>query len=94
MAVHTYGLSTINKSLVNNLRLVDPEGKCIKITCAVVEEEGLIKDEDFKDAEKDGVKLKGAKRPRGSKRGKKPKLQWLDKNTANILSTFSTRPKL
>ena len=30
---------------------------------------------------KDGVKLQGAKRPRGSKRGKKPKLQWLDKNT-------------
>ena len=26
----TYGLSTINKSLVNNLRLVDPEGKTIK----------------------------------------------------------------
>ena len=61
---------------------MDPEGKCIKITCAVVEEEGLIKDEDLKDAMKDGVQLKGAKRPRGSKRGKKPKLQWLDKNTA------------
>ena len=36
----TYGLSTINKSLVNNLRLVDPEAKTIKITCAVVEEDG------------------------------------------------------
>ena len=36
----TYGLSTVNKSLVNNLRVVDPEGKKIKITCAVVEEEG------------------------------------------------------
>ena len=77
----TYGLSTINKSLVNNLRLVDPEGKTIKITCAVVEEEGLIKDEDLKDAKKYGVDLKGAKRPRGSKRGEKPELQWLDKNT-------------
>ena len=77
----TYGLSTINKSLVNNLRLVDPEGKTIKITCAVLEEEGKIKEEDLNDAVKDGVKLKGAKRPRGSKRGKKPKLQWLDKNT-------------
>ena len=30
----TYGLSTVNKSLVNNLRVVDPEGKKIKITCA------------------------------------------------------------
>ena len=28
----TYGLSTVNKSLVNNLRVVDPEGKKIKIT--------------------------------------------------------------
>ena len=76
----TYGLSTINKSLVNNLRLVDPEGKTIKITCAVVEEEGKIKDEDLTDAEKYGVELKGAKRPRGSKRGTKPKLQWLDRS--------------
>ena len=30
----TYGLSTVNKSLVNNLRIVDPEGNKIKITCA------------------------------------------------------------
>ena len=37
-----YGLSTVNKSLVNNLRLVDPERKTIKIACAVVEEEGKI----------------------------------------------------
>ena len=36
----TYGLSTINKSIVNNLRLVDPEAKTINITCTVVEEEG------------------------------------------------------
>ena len=78
----TYGLSTINKSLVNNLRLVDPEGQTIKITCAVLQDEGKIKDEDIKDAKKYGVQLKGAKRPRGSKRGKKPKLQWLDKSPA------------
>ena len=79
----TYGLSTINKSLINNLRLVDPEVKTIKITCAVVEDEGRVKDADLTDAMKHGVKLIGAKRPRGSKRGKKPKLQWLDKNTAS-----------
>ena len=76
----TYGLSTINKSLVNNLRLVDPEGKTIKITCAVLQDEGKIQDEDLKDAETHGVELKGAKRPRGSKRGKKPDLQWLDES--------------
>ena len=78
----TYGLSTINKSLINNLRLVDPEGTTIKITCAVVQDEGKIKDEDLADAREYGVELKGAKRPRGSQRGEKPELQWLDKNTA------------
>ena len=36
----TYGLSTINKSLINNLRLVDPEGKSIKITCTTLEDDG------------------------------------------------------
>ena len=75
----TYGLSTINKSLVNNLRIVDPEGKSIKITCAVLQDDGKIQDEDLKDANKYRVELKGA-RPRGSKRGKKPDLQWIDES--------------
>ena len=75
----TYGLSTVNKSLVNNLRVVDSEGKKIKITCAVVEEEKNIKDDQKEDAEKYKVKLKGAKQPRGSK--EKPDIKWLDKST-------------
>ena len=74
-----YGLSTVNKSLVNNLRVVDPEGKKIKITCAVVEEEKNIKDDQRKDAEKYKVKLRGGKQPRGVK--KKPNIKWLDRNT-------------
>ena len=48
----TYGLSTANKSLVNNLRVVDRKGKKIKITCAVVEEEGKINRYQKEDAEK------------------------------------------
>ena len=76
----TYDLSTINISLVNNLRLVDPEGKSVKITCAVVEDEGQIKDEDFVNADKYVVELKGAKRPR-QKGHRKPELHWLDENT-------------
>ena len=76
----TYGLSTVNKSLVKNLRLVDPDSKTIKITCAVVEEEGKIKETDLIDARQYEVELRGAKRPKGSKRGKRPKLQWLDKS--------------
>ena len=74
-----YGLSTVNKSLVNNLRVVDPEGKKIKITCAVVEEDKNIKEDQRKDAEKYKVKLRGGKQPRGAK--KKPNVKWLDRNT-------------
>ena len=70
----TSGLSTINQSLINNLRLVDPEGKSIKITCTTLE------DDDLKDARKHGVELNGARRPRGSKKDKKPKVQWLDES--------------
>ena len=73
----TYGLSTVNKSLVNNLRLLDPEEKTIKITCAVVEE-GKINYVDMSDAGKSGVVLKGAKRPRSQKSHSKPELSWLD----------------
>ena len=73
----TYGLSTINKSLVNNLRLVDPEDETIKITCAVVEE-GKINDMDRRDAAKCAVVLEGAKRPMSKKRHSKPELSWLD----------------
>ena len=75
----TYGLSTVNKSLVNNLRVVDPAGENIRITCAVVEEDGNITEDEKKDAEKYKVKLKGAKQPRGRK--KKPSLEWLDEST-------------
>ena len=74
-----YGLSTVNKSLVNNLRVVDPEGENIKITCAVVEEEGHITDDERKAAEKYKVKLVGAKQPRGRK--KRPTVEWLDEST-------------
>ena len=89
----TYGLSTINKSLINNLRLVDPEGKTIKITCAVVEEEEKFSCADVKDAASCGVVLKGAKRPMSKKRDKKSKLKWLDENTGtyyhHIINQYS-----
>ena len=77
----TNGLSTVNKSLVNNLRVVDPEGKKIKITCAVVEDEKNITDDQREDAAKYKVELRGANQPRGPK--KKPNLEWLDKYTGS-----------
>ena len=80
----TFGLSTVNKSLVNNLRVVDPEAKKIKITCAVVEEEKNIKDDQREDAEKYKVSLKGAKQPRGPK--KQPNIEWLDSSAAAYYS--------
>ena len=76
----TYGLSTVNKSLVNNLRIADPQGQKIKITFATAEDDKNIKEDHRKDAEEYKVKLKGAKQPRGPK--KKPNREWLDQSTA------------
>ena len=67
------GFSTINKSLIGNLLQVSPK---VKITCTVLQDDDEIK-EDLKDT---GVELKGAKRPRGSRKGKKPTLRWLDES--------------
>ena len=76
----THGLSTVKKSLVKNLRVVDPEGKKIKITCAVLDEEKNIKDNEREDAARYKVELRGGKPPRGAK--KKPGIEWLDQNIA------------
>ena len=76
----TYGIQTITKSLVNNLRLFDPEGKCIRIDCAVLEEHGKIEETQLTDAEKHGVKLIGSRQPRGKK--KKPEFSWLNEHAA------------
>ena len=60
---------------------MDPEGKIIKISCAVVEEE-KINYADRRDAAKCGVFLKGAKRPMSKNKKSKPDLQWLDEHAA------------
>ncbi len=77
-----YGMSTVTRSLVENLRVVDPVdsdnpgGKVFQIHCAVLEEDDKIPDADVKDAEQLGVKLFGAKPPRGGK--ETPDLNWMD----------------
>ena len=76
----TNSLSTVNNSIVNNLRLIEPEGKSIKITCTVLEEEDKIDDSLKREAEENRVQLKGAKKPRGQKR-RSPNIEWLDENT-------------
>ena len=70
--------STVNKSLIHNLRFVDPDAKRIKITCAVLEEEGKIPNADLKDADERGIHLKGARQPRGCR--KKPNTKWLNES--------------
>ena len=75
----TFGLSTVNKSLVNNLREVDPDGQTIKITCAVLEENDKINKEEIEDAAKYRVELRGAKQLRGKKA---PCIEWMEESTA------------
>ena len=87
----TYGLSTVNKSLVNNLRVVDPDAEYVKITCAVLEEEGKISEADYSDAEKHGVKLKGAKQPRGRKT--KTEIKWLNEDVIKYYHHLVTDDK-
>ena len=69
-----YGTSGITRSLIKNLRRIDPEGKVIKVTVAVLEEEGHI--ERNEEAEELKVHLKGYIHPKG--RRKKADVQWLN----------------
>ena len=74
----SYGISTIARSLVTNLRQIDPEDEYIHITVAVLEEDGQIMEEHRLDAEKYHVQLRGAKQPKRGNRNRKPELQWMD----------------
>ena len=74
----TMGLSGVTRSLVNNLRVLDPDARNIKITCAVLQEDGKIGEAEMKDAGKHGVRLRGANLPKWRKN--KPKLSWLNED--------------
>ena len=78
----THGLSIVNKSLINNLRLVDGEGVTVKIACALLQEKGKIRDEDLKGARNYGVELEGSK--------------WLEEDAVKYHPSFrsSTRDEL
>ena len=76
----TYGVSSVIRSLTNDLWLTDPEGKRIQMTCAVLQEDGKINQRDVEDAKKHNVTLRGVKLPRGMKR--KPTNEELDVNAA------------
>ena len=87
----TYGLSTINKSIVNNLRLVDPDTKTIRITCAVLEEEGKISQDQIHDADNYKVNLVGYKHPRGPR--KSPNIEWLNQTINSYYNHLTTKLK-
>ena len=79
-----YGMATITRSLVQNLRMIDPDGTFIKITCAVLEDDENISRDRKEDASNHKVQLVGYSRPRGDKG--EPQLHWLDKTVANYYS--------
>ena len=87
----TYGVSMINRSLVKNLRTVDPKNRFIKIACAVIAEDGTIPDTDLKDAKKFGVELKPSQQPRGLKT--EPTTGWLDQSTGTYYRHLVTENK-
>ena len=87
----SYGLSTVNKSIVNNMRLVDRDANTIKITCAVLEEEGKISDDQIQDADRHQVKLTGYKHPRGPRRS--PTIEWLNQTINSYYSHVSNEQK-
>ena len=71
----SYGTSSITRSLIKNLRAVDPERKFIKIAYTVLEEQGNIQSKEADDL---NVHLKGFIFPRGTKR--EPDVQLLDED--------------
>ena len=73
-----YGMATITRSLVKNLRMIDPKGSFIEITCAVLEDNEEIKRDQLHDAQELAVNLVGYVMPRGRK--KDVDLQWLNED--------------
>ena len=58
-------ITTVTRSLVNILRQHDPNGKNVKITCAILEKDGRIEKVQIDDAKMCNVTLRGAVQPVG-----------------------------
>ena len=72
-----YGITCVNKSLLNNLWIADPNGHTLELSCGVLQENNKISQRDFADATKHNVKLFGCILPRGVRQ--LPKLEEIDK---------------
>ena len=82
----TYGIASLTRCLVNDLRFTDPEGVKINLTCALLEEESKISADDIDEAGKYNVQLRGAKRPNGDNKNKDSNIKWLDKYSVSYYS--------
>ena len=59
------GITTVTRSLVNNLRHHDPKGQNVKLTCAILEKDGRIEQVQVDEAKTQNLTLKGAVQPMG-----------------------------
>ena len=76
------GVSMVTRSMVNNIRIFDPNGEKVKITCAVLEEDGKIEKVQLDDAKEHKVKLRGATLPKGATENV-PKPEWMNHLSAS-----------
>ena len=72
-------MASLTRCLINDLRFTDPEGVKINLTCALLEEESKISEDDIDEARKYHVQLRGAKRPNGDNKNKDSNIKWLNK---------------
>ena len=84
----TYGMATLTRCLINDLRLTDPLGFKLYLTCALLEEESKISENDVDEAMKHHVRLREAKRPKGDDMNKEPNIKWLDKYSVTYYSNI------
>ena len=76
----SYGTSSITRSLIKNLRSVDPKGQFIKITCAVLQDETMTKKpKELQDLD---VQLRGYIQPKGKLKAE-AEVQWLNEDILN-----------
>ena len=59
-------ITTVTRSLINNLRQHDPNGQNVKLTCAILEKDGEIERVQIEGAKAQSVTLRGAVQPTGA----------------------------
>ena len=88
-----YGIATITRSLIKDLRTIDSEGKFIKITCIILAEaDGRSLEEQRVEAKELKVELEGYILPRGRK--KEPNMdEWMNEGIVNYYNNVLSGTK-